>query len=314
MRFAPLIGLFLLFWAVKSRGQHVAGLHRGRVRAPRLALRRPAAEAERAPRRAHRDRQAGVRAGAGIRARRARRGRGAAALGAGAARKPGAGPPRARDRGLARRAQAGEAALESRRSRSRARRCSSRPRPLRVPLRRCARRAGARQRARRRRGSAAPRARCSRSAATRSARRRRARSRRRGRRSRRRHGASSRRASLPPSRRACRTRSSSRANGCRPDGRSPRSFRPGTSRCASTCPERFLGSLSAGRRVEIRCDGCPAPVDGEDHVHLEPGGVHAAGALLEGVAREAPLPGRGRASPRDGARLRPGQPVDVRLK
>jgi HlyD family secretion protein len=74
-----------------------------------------------------------------------------------------------------------------------------------------------------------------------------------------------------------------------------------------------LGSLQVGRKLEIRCDGCPAPIEAEvsylsSQAEYTPPVLYSresrAKLLFLVEARLAP----------GGAALHPGQPVDVRLK
>ncbi len=74
---------------------------------------------------------------------------------------------------------------------------------------------------------------------------------------------------------------------------------------------RRSASLQPGQGVEIRCDGCPAADRRQGELRLDAGGVHAAGDLQQGVARQARVPGRGAARRRRRAACSPGQPVDV---
>ncbi len=89
---------------------------------------------------------------------------------------------------------------------------------------------------------------------------------------------------------------------------------PGNVKLRFYVPETLVGSLVPGRRVEISCDGCPAAIG-------------AAVSYISSQAEYTPpvLYGResrakllylveARPAPADGARLRPGQPVEVRLK
>jgi HlyD family secretion protein len=79
-------------------------------------------------------------------------------------------------------------------------------------------------------------------------------------------------------------------------------------------PETSLGGISVEKTVEILCDGCPAPVAAKvsfisSQAEYTPPVLYSResrGKLLFLV--------EARPEPADGARLRPGQPVDVKLK
>ena len=58
----------------------------------------------------------------------------------------------------------------------------------------------------------------------------------------------------------CTRPSSSRASGCPPVGRS-RLLPPGNVKARFYVPETSLSAVSVGRDIEIRCDGCPGPVE-----------------------------------------------------
>lgn len=88
---------------------------------------------------------------------------------------------------------------------------------------------------------------------------------------------------------------------------------PGNVKARFYVPEAVLGSLQFGRRLEIRCDGCPAPLAAEvsylsSQAEYTPPVLYSresrAKLLFLVEARLAP----------GGATLHPGQPVDVRLK
>lgn len=79
-------------------------------------------------------------------------------------------------------------------------------------------------------------------------------------------------------------------------------------------PETVLGSIQPGRAIEIRCDGCPGPVAARvsyvsSQAEYTPPVLYSResrGKLLFLVEAQP--------RPADAARLRPGQPVEVRLK
>ena len=89
---------------------------------------------------------------------------------------------------------------------------------------------------------------------------------------------------------------------------------PGNVKARFYVSEVLLGSLSPGKDVEIRCDGCPAPVTAKitfisNQAEYTPPVLYSResrGKLLFLV--------EARPAPADGAKLRPGQPVEVRLK
>lgn len=79
-------------------------------------------------------------------------------------------------------------------------------------------------------------------------------------------------------------------------------------------PETVVGSLAPGRAVEIRCDGCAAPIAAKvsyvsSQAEYTPPVLYTReqrGKLLFLV--------EARPAPADAAKLRPGQPIDVALK
>jgi len=89
---------------------------------------------------------------------------------------------------------------------------------------------------------------------------------------------------------------------------------PGNVKVRFYVPETRLGSVSPGNDVEIRCDGCPAPVAAKisfisSQAEYTPPVLYSResrGKLLFLV--------EARPAPADGAKLRPGQPVEVRPK
>jgi HlyD family secretion protein len=89
---------------------------------------------------------------------------------------------------------------------------------------------------------------------------------------------------------------------------------PGNVKARFYVPETVVGSLAPGRRVEISCDGCPAPVAAV--VSYISSQAEYTPPVLYGRESRAKLLYlvEARPEPTDGARLRPGQPVDVRLK
>jgi HlyD family secretion protein len=86
---------------------------------------------------------------------------------------------------------------------------------------------------------------------------------------------------------------------------------PGNVKVRFYIPENVLGGMANGRSVEIRCDGCPAPVAGKVS-YVSAQAEYTPPVLYSKESRsklmflvEARLEGGG---------LRPGQPVDVKLK
>jgi HlyD family secretion protein len=89
---------------------------------------------------------------------------------------------------------------------------------------------------------------------------------------------------------------------------------PGNVKARFYVPETVVGSLAPGRRVEISCDGCPAKVDAV--VSYISSQAEYTPPVLYGRESRAKLLYlvEARPAPADGAKLRPGQPVDVKLK
>jgi HlyD family secretion protein len=89
---------------------------------------------------------------------------------------------------------------------------------------------------------------------------------------------------------------------------------PGNVKLRFYVPETTLGGLQTGREIEVRCDGCPAPVAARisfisSQAEYTPPVLYSRdsrGKLLFLV--------EARPAPADAARLRPGQPIDVRLR
>jgi HlyD family secretion protein len=89
---------------------------------------------------------------------------------------------------------------------------------------------------------------------------------------------------------------------------------PGNVKVRFYVPETILGGLQTGKEVEMHCDGCPAPVAAKitfisSQAEYTPPVLYSRdsrGKLLFLV--------EARPAPADGAKLRPGQPVDVKLK
>jgi HlyD family secretion protein len=79
-------------------------------------------------------------------------------------------------------------------------------------------------------------------------------------------------------------------------------------------PQTILGGLQTGKEIEMHCDGCPAPVSAKI-TFISSQAEYTPPVLYSRESRAKLLfLVEARPSPADGARLRPGQPVDVRLK
>jgi len=86
---------------------------------------------------------------------------------------------------------------------------------------------------------------------------------------------------------------------------------PGNVKARFYVPETTLGAISIGKEIEIRCDGCPAPIASKVSF-ISSQSEYTPPVLYSKESRaklmflvEARL---------EGTSLRPGQPVDVRLK
>jgi HlyD family secretion protein len=87
---------------------------------------------------------------------------------------------------------------------------------------------------------------------------------------------------------------------------------PGNVKARFYVPEQVLGSLQPGRKLEIRCDGCPAPLEAQISF-LSSQAEYTPPVLYTREQRQKLLfLVEARIAP--GALLHPGQPVDVRLK
>jgi HlyD family secretion protein len=89
---------------------------------------------------------------------------------------------------------------------------------------------------------------------------------------------------------------------------------PGNVKVRFYLPETLVGSLITGKPVEIRCDGCGAPVAAK--ITYVSSQAEYTPPVLYTREQRAKLMFlvEARPEPADGARLRPGQPVDVGLK
>ena len=89
---------------------------------------------------------------------------------------------------------------------------------------------------------------------------------------------------------------------------------PGNVKARFYVPQAALSDVAPGREIEIRCDGCPAALAAR--VSFVSSQAEYTPPVLYSRESRAKLLFLVEARPRaaDGARLRPGQPVDVRLK
>ncbi|HZM33698.1 MAG TPA: HlyD family efflux transporter periplasmic adaptor subunit [Burkholderiales bacterium] len=89
---------------------------------------------------------------------------------------------------------------------------------------------------------------------------------------------------------------------------------PGNLKARFYIPETLLSSVSPGKAVEIRCDGCPAPVAAK--VSFVSSQAEYTPPVLYSKESRSKLVFlvEARLDPADAANLRPGQPVDVSLK
>jgi HlyD family secretion protein len=79
-------------------------------------------------------------------------------------------------------------------------------------------------------------------------------------------------------------------------------------------PETLLGSISAGRAVSVRCDGCDAPISARigyisPQAEYTPPVIYSRESRAKLVYMIEAWPG-----PADALRLHPGQPLEVRLQ
>jgi HlyD family secretion protein len=89
---------------------------------------------------------------------------------------------------------------------------------------------------------------------------------------------------------------------------------PGNVKARFYVPETVVGALQVGRPVEIRCDGCPAPIAAQ--VSFVSTQAEYTPPVLYSKDSRAKLSFlvEARPAPADAAKLRPGQPIDVVLK
>jgi HlyD family secretion protein len=88
---------------------------------------------------------------------------------------------------------------------------------------------------------------------------------------------------------------------------------PGAVRARFFVPEAELGALQIGQAVELRCDGCGAPMAARiDFIATAP---EYTPPVIYSNAQRARLVFMVEARPeaKDGARLKPGQPIDVKV-
>ena len=89
---------------------------------------------------------------------------------------------------------------------------------------------------------------------------------------------------------------------------------PGNVKARFYVPEAVVGSLQPDRKVEIRCDGCPAPIPATI-TYVSSQAEYTPPVLYSKESRtKLVFLVEARPAPADGAKLRPGQPVDVILK
>ena len=87
---------------------------------------------------------------------------------------------------------------------------------------------------------------------------------------------------------------------------------PGAVKARFFVPETELGALKLGQNVELRCDGCGAPIAARiDFIATR---AEYTPPVIYSNAQRARLVFMVEARPdaKDGARLKPGQPVDVK--
>ena len=89
---------------------------------------------------------------------------------------------------------------------------------------------------------------------------------------------------------------------------------PGNVKARFYVPEPALGSLQKNANVEIRCDGCPAPIPAKI-TYVSSQAEYTPPVLYSKESRaKLMFLVEARPQPADAAKLRPGQPVDVMLK
>jgi HlyD family secretion protein len=89
---------------------------------------------------------------------------------------------------------------------------------------------------------------------------------------------------------------------------------PGNVKARFYVAENALSALTTGRAVEIRCDGCPAPLAAKIS-YISAQAEYTPPVLYSKESRaKLVFLVEARPEPADGAKLRPGQPIDVSLK
>lgn len=89
---------------------------------------------------------------------------------------------------------------------------------------------------------------------------------------------------------------------------------PGNVKARFYVPETVVGALQLGRPVEIRCDGCPAPIAAQIRF-ISTQAEYTPPVLYSRDSRaKLSFLVEARPDPAEAAKLRPGQPVDVILK
>jgi len=89
---------------------------------------------------------------------------------------------------------------------------------------------------------------------------------------------------------------------------------PGNVKARFYVPETVVGALAPGRAVQIRCDGCATPIEAKIS-YVSSQAEYTPPVLYSKESRnKLVFLVEARPAPADGARLRPGQPVDVVLK
>ena len=88
---------------------------------------------------------------------------------------------------------------------------------------------------------------------------------------------------------------------------------PGNVKARFYIPEPLLATFAVGKSIVVRCDGCPAI--GAKVSYVSSQAEYTPPVLYSKEARTKLLfLAEARLDPADGAKLRPGQPIDVRLK
>ena len=89
---------------------------------------------------------------------------------------------------------------------------------------------------------------------------------------------------------------------------------PGNVKARFYVAETLVGSIAAGKPVEIRCDGCEAPIAARV-TYVSSQAEYTPPVLYTREQRtKLMFLIEARPEPADGAKLRPGQPIDVRFK